>query len=108
MRLEPWEITLNVNVNCLPLMPALAAMEQRIVGAIMATAAELQQKLDDQDVKLDELGTAMTTEIQQVLDAMTNANTAQAAVDAAVPRLQGMQDKVTAMIDALKADDPTV
>jgi hypothetical protein len=74
----------------------------------MATAQELQDKLDAHDALIDQMGMAVLTEIQQLKDALVGSTDAQAAVNAAVPRLDSMASKMQGFLDAMKSDDPMI
>lgn len=106
MKLEINVAEVHIHIHHEHSAPALEAVIVKAVTEINAMLKSVQQEIkhmaDDLDGKLDELSAAITTELQQVSDAIAGG----AAGQEAIAQVERAKTKVQVAIDALKSDDP--
>lgn len=89
--------------NLISLPERLLTTLVRIAVSLEAIAKEIHTMSANLDANLDALSDAITTELQQLRDAIAASASGQEAL-AAVDRANA---RLTPLIDALKSDDPT-
>lgn len=106
MKLEINVAELHVHIHHEHSAPALEALIVEAATEINTTLKTIQQEIrhmaEDLDGKLDELSAAISTELQQLSDALAGG----AAGQTAIAQVERAKTRVQAAIDSLKSDDP--